>query len=339
MREINPGPTCRVWLVLKLSLRMRLDSALNHHKAPPLEMPDASLQQIEFEHQFRGHTRDDFQSWFAGVVKLLHPGGDLQRVRVTRGDGGLDCVSINRGRVYQCYAPARIDEMRDAETAGKIRGDFAEAVATIGEALREWVFVHNHPESQLGHLSATALVEIKAAHPSITILVWGRMEFWAELSRLPKLALAQTFGNDSTQVEVVAVNLDDLQRVIARLETSPFPLEPRPPEMPDLRKLEFNDLTGAVQASLHTGRMLDKKVERLFSGNPTDIERGERVAEGFRRHYGALRDSGTEPNRIFDLLLEYAGWAAQETARGNTAVLGVLSYFFHRCDIFENPAP
>ena len=32
VREINPGPTCRVWLVLKLSLRMRHDGALHHHK-------------------------------------------------------------------------------------------------------------------------------------------------------------------------------------------------------------------------------------------------------------------------------------------------------------------
>jgi hypothetical protein len=238
---------------------MLCSGALHHHESPPFEMPDASLQQIEFERQFRGHNRDDFQSWFAGVVKLLHPGGDLQRVRVTRGDGGLDCVSVNRGRVYQCYAPARIDEMRDAETAGKIRGDFAGALATVGEALNEWVFVHNHPESQLGHLSTAALMEIKAAHPSITLLAWGRVEFWAELFRLPKLTLAQVFGNNATQVVVVAVNLDDLQRVIARLEASPFPLELRTPEMPDLRKLEFNDLTGAVQASLHTGRMLDKK--------------------------------------------------------------------------------
>jgi len=75
----------------------------------------------------------------------------------------------------------------------------------------------------------------------------------------------------------------------------------------------------------------------LFSRSLTDVQRGERVAEGFRHHYASLRDNGTEANRIFDLLLEYAGWAAQGTARGNTAVLGVLSYFFHRCDIFENP--
>ena len=83
--------------------------------------------------------------------------------------------------------------------------------------------------------------------------------------------------------------------------------------------------------------MLDSKVERLFSGSATNVELGERVAEGFRRNYARLRDAGTEPNRLFDLLLEYAGWAAREPARGNAAVLAVLSYFFHRCDIFENP--
>jgi hypothetical protein len=93
-----------------------------------------------------------------------------------------------------------------------------------------------------------------------------------------------------------------------------------------------------VQANLLSGRLVESKVELLLSRSLTEVQRGERVAEGFRRHYALLRDNGTEANRIFDLLLEYAGWATRGTARGNTAVLGVLSYFFHRCDIFENPA-
>lgn len=300
-------------------------------------MPSTRLQQTEFERQFRAHSRDDFQTWFVSVAKLLHPGGDLQRVRVTRGDGGLDCVSVNRRRAYQCFAPARMGEMRDSETAAKIRDDFAAAVKTLGASLLEWVFVHNHPDSQLGHLSNTALVQLKAEHPSVTILAWGHGELWEALVQLPKLTLAEVFGSDATQFDLVAVNLEDLQLVVSRLEAANFPLQPQTPEVPDFRKLEFNNLTGAVQASLHTGRMLDSKVERLFSGSATSVEWGERVAEGFRKHYIRLRDVRTEPNHIFDHLLEYAGWAARGTARGNAAVLAVLSYFFHRCDIFENP--
>ncbi len=298
-------------------------------------------QHAEFERQFRANYRDDFQAWFAELLKLLHPGGDLQRVRVTQGDGGLDCVSLNRQRVYQCFAPPRTaEEMRDGETASKIREDFANARQTLGDTMREWVFVHNHPQSLLGHLSNAALMEIKAQHPSLTVLAWGIAELWTELSSLPKLTLAQAFGGaDANQFEILAVGLDDLQQVVSRLEALQSPLRLKSPEMPDARKLEFNSLTGNVQASLMMGRMVESKVEHLFSRNPTDVERGERIAEGFRQHYGMLRDKGTEPNRIFDLLLEYTGWAAVGTARGNTAVLGVLSYFFHRCDIFENPAP
>ena len=172
---------------------------------------------------------------------------------------------------------------------------------------------------------------------TVTILAWGCTQLWDELIRLPKLSLAEAFGTDATQFDLVAVSLDDVQRVVSRLESSDFPLQLQTPELPDVHKLEFNDLTGAVQASLQAGRMLDAKVERLFSGSPTNVEWGERVAEAFRRHYRRHRDAGTEPNRLFDLLLEYAGWAAREPARGNAAVLAVLSYFFHRCDIFENP--
>lgn len=296
-------------------------------------------QHAEFERQFRAKYRDDFQAWFTEVVRLLHPGGDLQRVRVTQGDGGLDCVSLNRQRVYQCYAPARTaEEMKDRDTASKIREDFSNARNSLGDSMREWVFVHNHPQGELGKLSNAALLEIKAQHPSVTVLAWGVGDFWDELARLPKLTLAQAFGGaDACQMEVLAVGLDDLLKVIARLEALPSPLQIESPTMPDAGKLEFNSLTGNVQDCLLTGRRIEAKVEQLFTRSLTDVERGERIAEGFRRQYGLLRDDGTEPNRIFDLLLEYAGWAAQGTARGNTAVLGVLSYFFHRCDIFENP--
>ncbi|MBK8001314.1 MAG: hypothetical protein IPK15_22065 [Verrucomicrobia bacterium] len=303
-------------------------------------MPPTPHQRAEYELQFRGKYRDDFQAWFAEVVRLLHPGGDLQRVRVTQGDGGLDCVSLNKQRVYQCYAPARTAaEMKDSETAAKIRKDFANALKTLGETMREWVFVHNHPQSELGQLSNAAMLEIKAQHLGLTILAWGATEFWNELAaQVPNLTLARAFGGaDVSQMQILAVGLDDLLQVIARLEALPSPLQLKSPTMPDGRKLEFNSLTGNVQDCLLMGRRIEDKVERLFSRSQTDVERGERIAEGFRHHYGKLRDSGTEPNRIFDLLLEYSGWATQGTARSNTAVLGVLSYFFHRCDIFENP--
>lgn len=303
-------------------------------------MPSALHQRTEYERQFRGKYRDDFQAWFAEVVRLLHPGGDLQRVRVTQGDGGLDCVSLNKQRVYQCYAPARTaNEMKDGETAAKIRADFAKARQTLGDAMREWVFVHNHPQSEMGQFSNAAMLEIKEQHPTLTILAWGVAEFWNELAGLPKLTLAQAFGGaDASQMQILAVGLDDLLQVISRLEALTSPLLLDAPEMPDVRKLEFNGLTDSVQASLLTGRVVEAKVEQLFSKSATDVQRGERIAEGFRQHYGKLRDIGTEPNRIFDLLLEYSGWTGQGTARSNTAVLGVLSYFFHRCDIFENPS-
>lgn len=227
--------------------------------------------------------------------------------------------------------------MKDGDTAAKIREDFSNARRSLGDALREWVFVHNHPQGELGKLSNAALLEIKAAHPSVTVLAWGVVEFWNELDRLPRLTLAQAFGGaDASQFEILAVGLEDLLQVIARLEALPSPLQIESPAMPDARKLEFNSLTGNVQDCLLMGRRIEAKVEQLFIRSQTEVERGERVAEGFRRHYGTLRDSGTEPNRIFDLLLEYAGWDAQATARRNSAVWGVLSYFFHRCDIFEN---
>ncbi len=154
-------------------------------------------QRQEFERQFRGHFREEFQLWFARIARLLHRDGDLQTVRVTQGDGGLDCVAINRRRVYQCFAPARISETKDSETASKIRADFAAARQTLAGTLAEWVFVHNHPEGRLGKDANAALVSLKAEHPEVEILAWGLQDLWNALSALPEDALAQDFGPGS----------------------------------------------------------------------------------------------------------------------------------------------
>ena len=65
---------------------------------------------------------------------------------------------------------------------------------------------------------------------------------------------------------------------------------------------------------------------------------GEEVAEGFRNRYRGLKAIGHTPDEIFADLQEFAGGMHGEPARQG-AVLAVLSYFFERCDIFEDAKP
>src|SRR5665213_2915411 len=136
------------------------------------------LQRLAYRDKFRSVHRNDFETWFGELARALHPTGDFQLVRATQGDGGIDGFSINAQHVYQTFAPGRIDEFRDSETAEKIRWDFRTAFATLGGKMRGWVFVHNHPEGKLGQLSIAAINDLKSVHPDVEIAVWDIDALW-----------------------------------------------------------------------------------------------------------------------------------------------------------------
>ena len=171
-------------------------------------MTDMDTLRLEFRDQFRSHFMDDFQSWFENIACALHPNGDFQAIRVTQGDGGFDGFVINSQIVYQVYAPARIDETKDTETANKISADFLKVCSRLGDNLNTWIFVHNHPTAQIGHKSAIALSNLKATYPTIDIRVLNIDAFWDEVSKLPIQLIASLLG----------VALDSLQQQRPLLE-------------------------------------------------------------------------------------------------------------------------
>ena len=153
-------------------------------------------QRLVYRDQFRGLFNEAFQSWFERLVRVLHPIGEFQAIRKTSGDGGLDGIAINAQLVYQVFAPARIGELRDGETATKIKADFARAYQSLGGSLKEWVFVHNHPEAKLGQLSASALNELKSTYPHTAISVLDIDSLWAKLAEVPAARRIELFGSE-----------------------------------------------------------------------------------------------------------------------------------------------
>jgi hypothetical protein len=59
------------------------------------------------------------------------------------------------------------------------------------------------------------------------------------------------------------------------------------------------------------------------------------VAEAFRQRYRSLKAVGLRPDQIFGQLQAFAGGMDGDPSHQG-AVLAVLSYFFERCDIFED---
>ena len=157
-------------------------------------MPAAEKQRLAYRDTFSHRFGNDFQRWFETLAAALHPAGDFQCIRITSGDGGLDGLAVNSQRVYQVFAPARINEMRDSDTAAKIRKDFPKVLKHLSGQIKSWVFLHNHPEAKIGKETAAAISELKAANPTVEILVLDIDSLWDLLKVLPDTALAKLFG-------------------------------------------------------------------------------------------------------------------------------------------------
>jgi len=156
-------------------------------------MAVTETQRLSYRDKFRSLHNEAFQSWFESLARALHEPGDFQAIRKTQGDGGLDGLVINSHLVYQVYAPSRMSELRDGETAAKIRLDFQTALNTLGENLSEWVFLHNHPEGKIGKLSADAVAALSKEHPHIKVRVLDIESLWAQLRTLPDQVLEELF--------------------------------------------------------------------------------------------------------------------------------------------------
>ncbi len=301
-------------------------------------MPDEEIQRLRYSEKFRSLQNEAFQTWFEELVKELHLPGACQAIRKTSGDGGLDSFVIDDQLVYQVFAPARTDEMRDGETAGKVRADFAKAMRITSGNLREWVFLHNHPEAKIGKLTAQALSEIKGAHPSVSINVLDRDSLWRRLQQLSPDRLAKLFGDPLTSATVLAVQMADLEPVLDYIRRLPLPLRTEGPGLPSLRKLEFNELSPDVREEFAHGRLRERLVENYFT-HSSRVVLGEKIATAFRERYAELRATGAHPDRVFEELMAFAGYYEQRTAVHRAAALAVLVYYFERCDIFDNPPP
>ena len=156
-------------------------------------------QRLIYRDKFRSLHNEAFQSWFETLARSLHEPGDFQAIRKTQGDGGLDGLVINSHLVYQVYAPARMNELRDGETAAKIRLDFQTALNTLGESLNGWVFLHNHPEGKIGKLTADALSALSKQHPHIKLRVLDIDSLWAQLKKLPDHVLDELFESSNQE--------------------------------------------------------------------------------------------------------------------------------------------
>lgn len=177
------------------------------------------------------------------------------------------------------------------------------------------------------------LGDLRAAYPTITIAVFGEAEMRAVVMRLALHQLEDLFGVVPSQRTLERLNFASLRPVLLAIQRRDPGAEP-PLAAPSVTKLQHNALSQDAAALLRHGRRREKLVQDIFGAWP-DPSFGEDVAEAFRAHYQTLNAAGLSPDQIFGELQSFAGGMEGEPSHQG-AVLAVLSYFFERCDIFED---
>ena len=198
--------------------------------------------------------------------------------------------------------------------------------------MRRWEFVHNDVRG-LPAEAIRKLDDLRTTHPTIEIAVFGEAEMRKVVMTLELHQLEDLFGVVPSQRTLEKLDFATLRPVILAIQRKQPDVEP-PIAAPSRHKLEVNALSEDAAALLRQGRRREKLVQDFFDAWP-DPGFGEEIAQGFRERYQTLKLMELRPDEIFAELQAFAGGMSGEPSRQG-AVLAVLSYFFERCDIFED---
>ncbi len=298
-----------------------------------MDATQRSFYGLKFENDFLRKKGKAFETFFARVMAHGFK-GDFGPVRPygRRGDLKCDGFRASDGTVFQSYAP---DTTKLDELLGKIDEDFHGALAHWGPRMRRWELVYNDTRG-LPAEAVRKLEDLRATHPTIGIALFGEAEMRAVVMRLDLHQLEDLFGVVPSQRTLERLAFADLRVVLITIQRRDPGAEP-PLGAPSPKKLQNNALSQDAADLLRQGRRREKLVQDFFDDWP-DPSFGEEVAEAFRVRYQALKTLGLSPDEIFGELQSFAGGMEGEPSHQG-AVLAVLSYFFERCDIFEDTPP
>ncbi len=274
-----------------------------------------------------------FEDFFVDVARRLW-GDDFEPVRAYGKHGDLKCDGrrISTGGIYQCYAPRGADS---SEVHKKIKNDFDGALSVWKDRMKSWSIVVNDRQG----LDALATLEVEAlrkANPEISIKTVLPSDLVKMVLALDIDDLAGIFTIKITEQDTVLsrVTFSDLGAVIDTLSG----IDPAPSlasiGLPATNKIEVNSLGPEIAALLRQGDLLASHVDSYFQSSGR-VEIGERLSEVMKLNYRAMKAAGNDPTQCFFGIVSICG-GLDRPKNQTIAVLAVVAYYFHKCDIFEN---
>lgn len=273
----------------------------------------------------------EYENFFSLVMsKAVGPDFLPVKAAGSDGDGKCDGRFGESGEFFQVYAPS--SAFRKQKLIEKISDDFEGAKSAWGERLKKWTFVHNDYEG-LPPYAIDVVDELRAANGGISISVWGPETLKEKALSLSHMQLVDIFGPAPSMSDFKGLTHEEVKTLLRAIGAAKV-VRGRQIQPVSLHKLEFNRLSDDTNLMLSVGRQKEYLVEDIL-GRWLDPLYGERLAQAFGDRYRELSESGLNADAIFGELLLFAG-GCDGVPANQVAALAVLSFFFERCEIFEN---
>lgn len=296
-----------------------------------------NLQRIVYqnlaEKRLLDHEGQAFEDFFVEAARRYW-GDDFDPVRAYGKQGDLKCDGYRKstGTIYQCYAPRRADS---AKLHTKITGDFAGALTVWQAKMKGWAVTINDRQG-LDALATQEVEGLREKHKNVSISTVLPIEIVNMILLLDLANLAGLFGIEISERDtaLTRVAFSDLGAVIDQIAG----LDPKPSlipiTLPSANKIEFNSLGAEIAALLRQGDLLASHVDEYLRTSGR-IEVGERLSALMKFNYETMKSAGHDTTQIFHGLINLCGGLDRPKRQG-IAVLAVVAYYFHKCDIFEN---
>lgn len=289
--------------------------------------------ELRFRIAFQECKANAFQALFEQVMSKAHPGDFMACAPWGNvGDQKNDGYLPSERTLFQVYGP---NDMTASKAIAKIDEDFNGALPHWGAHFDKWVFVHN--STTLPPHVQKKIMELRQAHPMMTIETWGWEELRLRFERLSIGAKQSMYGLAPSPQASQHLGADEIQKVLDHIVASGSGDGSDTLAVPP-GKVEHNNLSEDTVHLLMIGFGKANLVGKYFD-QLVDPTYADRLANTFKEKYVELRDTDppSHPDDIFHALAKWAGIGNSQTSGQLVAIYTILAYFFEQCEIFEAP--
>ena len=285
--------------------------------------------QVKYEIAVR--TGIAFQDFFVQIASQLW-GSDFEarRPQGKLGDGKCDGYRVSTKQVFQAYGTRK---MQAATLEAKIQEDFDGALKEFGEDMKNWTLVHNDSDG-LPKTSHDLIIALRRKHPNLVIEVIGAPQLLGLANDVHEKKWPLICPHLPTDRDLRRVQFKEIDEVVMALNAAAIDPNQSPPRIPSPEKLSYNNFSSFVAAALKQGEIVARTVGKYFE-DTSRAEVGNIVCEKFKLQYQEMKHEGADPDSIYFSLAESVGGLGTDRIR-TSAVMGLLAYLFHTCEIFED---